>query len=135
MSKRTKARKHDPATGRFVRRRTDDSSGEQQPAHAQEADTLAQFNSEYGEWDEERMRDAERMRMEQEDEDAARPSKTRICINGASPNLRETYDNDDEREEPAFDPDEAGPSQPVQRRMLNLARLQGRRMEQMDARH
>jgi len=43
------------------------------------------------------------------------------------------YDNDDEQEEPAFDPDEAGPSQPVQRRMINPARLQGREMEQMDA--
>ena len=141
MPKRTKARKRDPATGRFVRRRTDDSSGEQQPAPAQEADELAQFNEEYDEW-EERMRleraqrdTAERMRMER---NVARPSKTRICINGVSLNLRETFeacDNDDEQEEPVPDPDEAGPSQPIHVRMMNLGRLQGRRMEQMAARH
>ena len=134
MSKRT----NDPATGRFVRQRADDSPREQQPA--QEADTQALqalFNSEYDDWQERSQENEERMRMEREDEDAARPSRMRICINGASSNLRDSdiYDNDDQRQQPAFDPNEAGPSQPVSRRIVNLARLQGKEMEQMDARH
>ena len=126
MPKRAKPKAKDPASGRFVKQRTDDGS---------EAEAL--FNSEYDER-ERSQENEERMMMEREDENVARSPRWRICINGASYNLQDSDiydDNDDEQQQPAFDPNEAGPSQPVLRRIINLARLQGEQKEQLDARH
>ena len=67
MPKRPK----DPATGRFLRRRTDDSYD----------DSYDAINAR---WQERNQENEERMRMEREDEDAARPPRMRICINGPS---------------------------------------------------
>ena len=134
MPKRTKAKEHDPATGRFVKRRTDDSSRQQQSAQeaeeAEEADRRAQYeaiNAEYNaEWQERNQENNERM--------AVLDSEIYDNDDDSDEQRQHVVDRDEQRQ-PVVDPDEAGPSQPAHRRMINLARLQGRNMEQMDARH